>query len=185
MALQALAVYRDAIEADSPEIRPHLHGDDWAFDPGELIEARSVEASKAIAAEKGPLVIISASGMATGGRVLHHLAQRLPEPANSVVLVGFQVDGSRGRALVDGARTLKMLGRYVSVRAEVVSLPAFSAHADQGEIIAWLRGMPRPPEMLFTVHGEPTAAAGLRDAVTAELGWSAAVPRDQEVVRLD
>jgi metallo-beta-lactamase family protein len=123
--------------------------------------------------------------MASGGRVLHHLAQRLPDPKNSVVLVGFQAEGTRGRTLADGAKEIKMLGRYVGVRAEVVSVPAFSVHADRRELVAWLRRAPRPPETVFVVHGEPPAATALHDAIERELGWTAAVPRYLEVVRLD
>ena len=185
MALAALAVYRRAIAAHDPETRPGLGDGEDGLDPGGLVEARTVEASKRISAVKGPAVIISASGMATGGRVLHHLAQRLPDARNSVILVGFQVAGTRGRALLDGSPTLKMLGRYVPVRAEVVHLPGFSSHADQAEILGWLRRAPQTPEMVFIVHGEPAASAALRHAIGAQLGWPAAVPRDRETVRLD
>ena len=178
MALAALGVYRRAIESGDPAIRPEFHGDGDPFDPGHLVEARTVEASKRVSAHRGPAVILSASGMATGGRVLHHLVERLPDARHSILLVGFQVPGTRGRALADGATAVKMLGRYVPVRAEVVSFPGFSAHADQAEILAWLGAAPRPPQMVFTVHGEPAAAATLRDAISAQLGWAAAVPRD-------
>lgn len=185
MALQALAVYRQAMADGSPEIRPEFAGSDDAFDPGGLVEARTVEASKRISAQPGPAVIISASGMATGGRVLHHLAQRLPDPRHCVILVGFQVEGTRGRSLADGARAVKLLGRYVPVRAEVVNFPAFSAHADQSELLAWLGAEKSAPEMVFAVHGEQASSAALRDAIGSRFGWPAAVPRDMELVRLD
>ena len=132
-----------------------------------------------------PCIIISASGMASGGRVLHHLARRLPDERNAVLLVGYQAAGTRGRTLIDGARELKMLGRYIGVRAEVASVPAFSVHADRREIVTWLKRAPRAPETLFLVHGEPPAATALHDAVEAELGWTAAVPKHLEVVRVD
>lgn len=185
MALSTLAVYRHAIAEGSPEIKPELRGADDPFDPGQLIEARRVEDSMAINAQPGPAVIISASGMATGGRVLHHLANRLPDARNSVILVGFQAEGTRGRSLLDGARAVKMLGRYIAVRAEVVNVPAFSVHADQAEILAWLRTAPRAPEATFVIHGEPSASEALRAAIEKELGWTAAVPRYLEQVRLD
>ncbi len=185
MALAALEIYRRALGAGGEEIREGLAGDGDVFDPGGLIEARSVEASMAINEERGPAVIISASGMASGGRVLHHLARRLPDERNAVVLVGFQAEGTRGRSLADGAREVKMLGRYVSVRAEVVAVPAFSVHADQDEILGWLRGTPRPPQTAFVVHGELAAAAALHDAIERELRWTAAVPRYLEQVRVD
>ena len=185
MALATLQVYRRALADGSPEVNAELRGPDDPFDPGRLIEARRVEESMAINEQRGPGIIISASGMATGGRVLHHLAQRLPEPRNTVVLVGFQAEGTRGRALADGAKAVKMLGRYVAVRAEVVDVPAFSVHADQREILSWLKTTPRAPETTFIVHGEPPAAEALHSAIERDLGWAAAVPRYLEQVRLD
>jgi metallo-beta-lactamase family protein len=185
MALAALGVYRRAITEGGIEIRPGFGGDGDPFDPGQLIEARTVEDSMAINDAAGPSIIISASGMASGGRVLHHLAHRLPDPRNAVLLVGYQAEGTRGRTLADGARELKMLGRYIGVRAEVASVPAFSVHADRGEIVAWLRRAPRPPETVFVVHGEMAAATALHDAIESELGWTAAVPRYLEIVRVD
>ena len=110
---------------------------------------------------------------------------RLPDERNAVLLVGFQAEGTRGRALADGARELKMHGRYIGVRAEVASVPAFSVHADRDEIVAWLRRMPRAPETVFVVHGEPAAATALHDAIEDQLRWTAAVPRYLELVRVD
>jgi len=185
MALATLAIYRRAVAEGSPEIKPELRGAEDPFDPGQLIEARHVEDSLAINAQPGPAVIISASGMATGGRVLHHLANRLPDPRHSVILVGFQAEGTRGRSLLEGARAVKMLGRYIAVRAEVVNVPAFSVHADQAEILAWLRTAPRPPDTTFVIHGEPAASAALHAAIEKDLRWTAAVPRYLEQVRLD
>jgi metallo-beta-lactamase family protein len=185
MALATLKVYRQALAEGSAEIKPELRGDQEVFDAGNLIEARHPEESMAINAEKGPGIIISASGMATGGRVLHHLAHRLSEPQNTVLLVGYQADGTRGRSLLNGARSLKMLGRYIAVHAEVVNVPAFSVHADQAEILAWLKRAPRTPMTTFVVHGETNAAGGLHDLIEQELGWTVVVPRHFEQVRLD
>ena len=185
MALAALAVYRRAIADRSPEIRPDFAGDGDPFDPGRLVEAREVRDSMAINDAPAPKIVISASGMASGGRVLHHLAHHLPDERSTVLLVGFQAEGTRGRSLADGARELKMHGRYVGVRAEVVSVPAFSVHADAGELVAWLGRAPRAPETTFVVHGEPAAATALHDAIERELRWTAAVPRYLEHVRLD
>jgi metallo-beta-lactamase family protein len=188
MALDTLQIYRSAIARRSDEIDPALleeaAGDD-PFDPGHLVEARRVEDSMAINDERGPAVIVSASGMATGGRVLHHLAHRLPDPKNCVILVGFQAEGTRGRSLADGARSVKMLGRYVAVRAEVVNVPAFSVHADRAEILDWLKTAPREPRATFLVHGEAPAARSLEESIESDLGWTAAVPRYLETVRLD
>jgi metallo-beta-lactamase family protein len=155
------------------------------FNPGRLVEAYTTEQSMAINNQYVPSIIIAASGMATGGRMLHHLRQRLPDHRNTIMLVGFQTEGARGRSLLDGARSVKMLGRYVPVRAEVVNVPAFSVHADQTELLAWLRTAPHPPEMTFVVHGEQTAAATFQKTIEDTLGWTAGVPRYLEQVRLD
>jgi metallo-beta-lactamase family protein len=183
MALAALRIYKDRIASHSDEIRPDVGAD--GFGTSNLREVRSVQESIALNAMAGPMIIISASGMATGGRVLHHLANRLPDDRNTVILAGFQAEGTRGRALLEGATTLKMLGRYVPVRAEVVNVPAFSVHADQAEILGWLRTAPRAPEMCYVVHGEPPAASALCAAIRKQLGWNAVVARHLERVRVD
>jgi len=185
MALAALGLYRAAIAEGSDEIKPGFRGDGDPFDPGRLLEAHDITESRAINDQRFPCIIISASGMATGGRVLHHLANRLPDPRNTVILPGFQAAGTRGRSLLDGARTVKLLGRYVPVHAEVLDVSAFSVHADQAELLGWLRQARRPPGMIYVVHGEPESAAGLERAIERDLGWPAAVARDLECVRLD
>jgi metallo-beta-lactamase family protein len=184
MALAALRVYRRALAAGFDEVEPALRGHDEALDPGELTEVRDPRDSRALTEAAGPFIVISASGMATGGRVLHHLAARLPDPRNTVLLVGYQVRGTRGHRLLSGERTLKMLGRYVAVRAEVRDLSAFSVHADAGELVAWLASAPRPPRGVFAVHGEPEPAAALASRVERALGFPAVVPKDGERVRL-
>jgi metallo-beta-lactamase family protein len=184
MALGGLEVYRRAVAEHAPDVRPHLAGIDRAFDPGDLREVHDAADSKAINDPGFPCIIVSASGMATGGRVVHHLKHLLPDPRNSVVLVGFQAVGTRGRALVDGATQLKMHGRYVPVRAEVVTVEGFSVHADSDELIAWLDSGPDEPEVVYVVHGEPDGSAAFAERVRAELGWMAVVPEDGEIVRL-
>ncbi len=185
MALAALAVYREAIAQGDPEVRAELRGAADPFDHGDLREARDVASSKAIHQERGPAIIVSASGMATGGRVLHHLAARLPDPRNSVILVGYQASETRGRLLLEGRPFVKMLGRYVPVRAEVVDASGFSVHADQSELIAWLAGAGQPKGMVFVVHGEPGPAEALRAAIASRLGYGAVVPRHGEKVCID
>ena len=123
-----------------------------------------------------PAIIVSASGMATGGRVLAHLAKTLPDPRNTVLFVGYQAAGTRGRSLVDGARQVKMLGRQIDVAAHIEKIDAMSAHADQSEIIRWLGGFSRPPRRVFIVHGEPDAQDALRAKIAATLGWEAHCP---------
>ena len=185
MALGALAIYRAAVAAGAPDIRPAAFDDPATFDPGDLREVRSAQESMAINEPSHPCIIISASGMATGGRVVHHLKHLLPNPRNTVVLVGFQAEGTRGRDLAEGARQLKMHGRYIPVRAEVTSVEGFSVHADADELLAWLATTPRPPEAVYVVHGEVQAAATLAGRIRSELGWLAVTPRDAEVVRVD
>jgi metallo-beta-lactamase family protein len=185
MALASLAVYRAALARCDAELRPERCGDDAVLEPHVLLEARDVAASRAIHDERGPAIIVSASGMATGGRVLHHLARRLPDPRNTIVLVGFQAEGTRGRRLASGATEVKLLGRYVPVRAEVVDVPGFSVHADADDLVAWVRSVAPPPGVVYVVHGEPAASAALRSRLSRELGLPAIVPSQDERVRLD
>ncbi|MEW1906356.1 MBL fold metallo-hydrolase [Streptomyces sp. NPDC086147] len=182
MALAALDVYRDAVRARSAELRPEILAEgEAALSPAPFLAARTVRESIDINGTRGPAVIISSAGMATGGRVLHHLRRLLPDPRNTVVVVGFAAAGTRARDLVDGARVLKMFGEYVPVRAEVADVPHFSAHADAEQIVDWLRGAPAP-HTTYLVHGEPAASGALRDRIDRELGWTAVVPRSGEAV---
>jgi metallo-beta-lactamase family protein len=134
--------------------------------------------SKAIDAQSGPLVVISASGMATGGRVLHHLKRFLPDANSTVLLVGYQSAGTRGRSLEDGADELKVHGQYVPVRARVRKLDGLSAHADYAELIAWLQQSGTRPQRVFVTHGEPAAADALRRRLRDVLQLEAVVPDD-------
>jgi metallo-beta-lactamase family protein len=145
------------------------------FSPPGVHFDRSLEESKALNDSRFPMIIISASGMATGGRVLHHLARCLPDPRNTVLLVGFQAPGTRGHSLQSGAPFVKMHGVMVPVRARIESMEHLSAHADAGEIMQWLAKFRKPPANTFLVHGEPHAAEALRQKITAELGWSVEV----------
>ena len=185
MALRALAVYRDALERGDADVRDRDARDADPFSTGDLTALTTVEASRTVNVPSFPSIVISASGMATGGRVLHHLAAQLPDPRNTVLLVGFQAGGTRGRALAEGARSLKIHGRYVPVRAEVVDLEDFSVHADADEILRWLGAMPEPPSTCFVVHGEQSSSSTLRDRIESELGWTAVVPRPDERVLCD
>ncbi len=185
MALKTLEVYREAIREGRPDIKADLNGMTSPFDPGNLIEAKTVDESKAIRNSSFPSIIISASGMATGGRILHHLAHYLPDHRNSVIMVGFQAAGTRGRSLVEGVTSLKLLGRYVKVRASVVEVDAFSVHADSKEILDWLSKAKKAPEMTYVVHGEEAAAVELSRKIEEQLSWPAVVPHLMERVRLD
>lgn len=136
----------------------------------------SVEESKALNRRNGPMIIVAASGMATGGRVLHHLIAFAPNPRNMILLSGFQAGGTRGAALVRGAASVRIYGEDVPIRAEIVQLNAASAHADAAELIGWLRTAPRPPRGVFITHGEPDAADALRRRIERELRWRAHIP---------
>jgi metallo-beta-lactamase family protein len=153
-----------------------------AFSVATLV--RTPEESRALNARRMSMIVISASGMATGGRVLHHLKAFLPEPRNLVLLPGFQAAGTRGASLAAGAEAIKIHGEYVPVRAEVAQLDHLSAHADFAEILEWLRGFRRPPRRTFVTHGEPAAADELRRRIAETLGWAVSVPEHGETVPL-
>lgn len=144
----------------------------------------SVDQSKALNTRRGPMIIVSASGMLTGGRILHHLLSFGGDRRNTILLSGFQAGGTRGAALVDGARNLRMFGRDVSIDAEVVQLQSFSGHADADQILRWMASG-HAPRMTYLTHGEPTAADTLRQRVAHELGRAVRVPDHLETVHLD
>ncbi|UXI66471.1 MBL fold metallo-hydrolase RNA specificity domain-containing protein [Tahibacter amnicola] len=144
----------------------------------------SMEDSRALHSRPGPMVIIAGSGMATGGRVLHHLTSYAPHPRNMIILAGYQAGGTRGAALAAGASTLRIHGQDVDVRAEVVALTSASSHADANELIAWMRTASRAPRHVFVTHGEPAAADALRSRIAHELGWPASVPEYRDEVEL-
>ena len=136
----------------------------------------STDESRALASRHGPMVILSASGMATGGRVLHHLAHYAGQHRNMIILTGFQAPGTRGATLASGARSVRIHGRDVELNAEVVQLQSASAHADAKQLLAWLRTMPQSPDQVYVVHGEMAAADELRKRIAHEFGWRAMVP---------
>lgn len=145
---------------------------------------RSAEDSKALDENNVPMVLISASGMATGGRILHHLKHFLPDSRNTVLLAGFQAGGTRGAALVRGAEAVKIHGAYVPVKAEISTLDMLSAHADADEIMEWLRNFQDAPQMTFITHGEPNASDTLRHRIEEDLGWSCSVPEYRDEIEL-
>lgn len=181
MALASLRVYRRAVAEGWAEVRPELSGQTDPFDPGHLAELRTVEQSMTANRPRQPSIIITASGMATGGRVLRHLEHLLPDRRNTVAIVGFAAAGTRARQLATGAREVKIHGRYVPARAEVVVLDAFSAHADADELVAWA-ATGTAPQTTYVVHGEPAASAALAQRLRTEHDWNAVVPRDGERV---
>lgn len=145
---------------------------------------RTVEESRALVAQRYPAIIVSASGMATGGRVLHHLKALAPDRRNTIVFAGYQASGTRGARIAAGEHTIRIHGEDVAVNAEIVSLPGMSAHADARQIVQWLATAPRPPRGIYLNHGEPGPADALRQRIERELGWSATVPRLGQTVEI-
>ena len=187
MALKALNFYREAIDHASDEIRPEIAAE-WVgsdpFDPGTLVELTTVDESKTVNNPQQPCIIISASGMGTGGRVVHHLRDMLPNPKHTVIMVGYQSLGTRGRSLVDGAEFVRMHGELVPVKAQIEQVESFSVHADSSELIGWLNTASEAPGRLFVVHGEAGAAETFSDRVKGQLGWKSLVPHDGQKVDL-
>jgi metallo-beta-lactamase family protein len=182
MGIQATVAYAVRIEEHDAELRQVEAAGARPFAPRRLVVSRSIQDSRRLNDVGGPGIILAGSGMATGGRVLHHLKRLLPDPRTTVLLVGYQAAGTRGRQLQEGAREVRMLGETVPVRARVRMSDTYSAHADRGEILRWLRGFRRAPDATYVVHGETTAARALRDAIAADLGWNAMVAEDGQRV---
>lgn len=178
MAVDATGIALAHAEDFNPAARAML--DTGALMPRRTHLVRDVAGSKALDQLQGPGVILSASGMATGGRIKHHLARRLPDRHNVVALAGYQAEGTRGRQLEEGAREVWLFGERVPVHAEVARLPGLSAHADQAELMAWLRGFEAPPRETFLVHGEPNSREALARRIRAELGWEVRLPEHGE-----
>jgi metallo-beta-lactamase family protein len=149
-----------------------------------VVFTNDVEASKKLNHLEEPAVIISASGMATGGRVVHHLKSYAPEAKNTILFAGFQAAGTRGEAMLAGAESIKIHGEYIPVRAEVVELNGLSAHADYVEIGDWLESVDQPPERVFLTHGEPSAADAMRRYLRDRFGWDCELPELEETVEL-
>jgi metallo-beta-lactamase family protein len=172
-------------EAQDPDLRLREHQEAlrWSVEGG-VRYVHTREESQALNDLREPAVIIAASGMATGGRILHHLKHRLPERRNVVLLAGYQAEGTRGRLLLDGATHLKIYGEQVPVRARVRFVDGFSAHADEAELLRWLEGLQQAPQRLFLVHGEPDQAAALQAAIRERFGWSAEIAQYSQTVTL-
>lgn len=207
MAAAALARYAARVQELDPEMQPEERDDKAPHDaraphPPDVRrrQARqerevcvfcterfrvigSAEESKQLTSSRAPSIVISASGMAEGGRVLHHLKAALPDAKNTVLFAGYQAAGTRGRRLVDGEKTVKMHGAWIPVAARIERLDSMSAHADGNEIMRWLGGFTAPPEQTFIVHGEPTAQDTLGRRIQAELDWKWKAPEHQERVQ--
>jgi metallo-beta-lactamase family protein len=183
MAVDATPLFLAHREEHDAEMVRLLAAGDEPLRPARVRFARTPEQSKAINDVRGPCIILSASGMATGGRVLHHLARRLPDPRTTILLVGYQAAGTRGWSLQHGAATVRIHGEDVPVKARIASISGFSAHADEGEILRWLGTFPSPPRRTFLVHGEPPALAAAKTRMD-RLGWPCHVPGHLEEIPL-
>jgi metallo-beta-lactamase family protein len=185
MALNATDLYLKYREDHDLEFhREDNNGKGDPLDVHQFHLTRTADESKQINNVKTPCIIISASGMVTGGRVMHHLVQRLPDPRNAVILAGFQAQGTRGRALQEGAKTLRLFGQEVPVNAEIIQLGQFSAHAGKSELLRWLSGLPAPPKQTYLVHGEPSAAQSLQSAIRDKFKWNVSVARYLDTINL-
>jgi metallo-beta-lactamase family protein len=180
--LSLVPIYVDSPMATDATDLLCFHPDDHRLDDQACREAcgiaeyvRTTDESKALTANRAPKVIISASGMATGGRVLHHMKAFGRDPRSTILFSGFQAAGTRGRALIEGQRDIKIHGEWIEIRAEVADLSMLSAHADSNEIMRWLRGFEEAPRKAFIVHGEPEASAALQRSIEQELGWTCSV----------
>lgn len=180
MATDVTAIYNHYIDSESLD-RDIPHTTRTSLFPTNVRFHRTVEESKQLNNMSGPRIIISASGMLAGGRVLHHFQRLAPDPRNLIVLVGYQAEGTRGRELADGARKVRMFGIDVPVAAEVRSLNGLSAHADRTELLRWVGTAPRPPKSVFLTHGEPEAAEALANVIERQFGAQVVVPRMSEI----
>lgn len=184
-----IPVYVDSPMASSATRLYLSHKEDHDLDMKDLLDdrrnplatqrfnlARTRDESKAINSREEPAIVISASGMATGGRIMHHLRRRLPDERNTVVFVGYQSEGTRGRRLLDGEKEIKIFGQFVPVNAKIERLENLSAHADSREILRWLGGFKRAPKTVFLVHGEPKAQEALKQKIVEKFGWTVEIP---------
>ena len=185
MAIKAVQIFLKHSEEFTPQTKALLekYGSPLEW-PGFHFD-QTQQDSKKINQIDSPTIIVSSSGMVTGGRVLHHLMQRLPDKRNLVLFIGFQAPGTRGFTIKNGAETVKMFGQEVPIRAQVASLEQFSDHADTPELLEWLHTFKRPPKEVFLVHGEPDAAAQLRDAMVKELRWNVQVAGYRQKVEIE
>jgi metallo-beta-lactamase family protein len=172
MAIKAVAIFlkhsEEYTEQTAALIKKYGSPLKWP----ELTFAETADQSKKINASQYPAIIISSSGMATGGRILHHLSQRLPDPKSLILFIGFQAPGTRGAIIKSGAPEVKIFGDFVPIRAQVASLEQFSDHADTPELLKWLHTFTNQPAVTYLVHGELSASSQLRDAMKKELGWN-------------
>jgi len=184
MAIQAVQIFLKHSEEYSDATRRLIAECGPPTEWKELTFASTPEESKRINDTKFPSIIISSSGMVTGGRIQHHLLQRLPDPRNTVIFIGFQAPGTRGFTIKSGAHEVKIYGQIVPIRAQIAVFEQFSDHADPPELLQWLHTFPRKPAATYLVHGEPAASSQLRDTMSKELGWNVQVAQWMQKVEV-
>jgi len=177
MATSVTHVYAKAVEEHDEDMRAITATGLNPLEPASVTFVRDSMQSKALNARQGPMMIISGSGMAAGGRIVHHLRNRLPDERTVVLFTGYQAAGTTGRKLVDGARQVELHGEVVPVRARIEMISSLSAHADYGEILSWLENFTHPPKQTFLVHGELPAQEALRERITQRFGWNVVIPK--------
>jgi metallo-beta-lactamase family protein len=175
MAIKAVQIFLKHTEEFTPQTRDLIAKYGSPLDWSNFYFDVTQQDSKKINESTYPSIIVSSSGMVTGGRILHHLMQRLPDPKNLVLFIGFQAPGTRGFSIKDGAAMVKIFGQEVPIRAQVAALEQFSDHADTPELLEWLHTFKRAPKQTFLVHGEPAASSQLQEAMTQALGWDVQV----------
>ena len=184
MAVEALKFYGSRSAELDPDLRDHGRRVMEVFATRRFQTVNSPAQSKELTASKTPSIVVSSSGMASGGRVLHHMKAALPDERFTVLFVGYQAAGTRGRDLVEGAREVKIHGQFVAVNARIAKIDSMSAHADRNEILRWLRGFTDAPKTTYLVHGEPGAQTPLKARIEHELGWRVEVPEYRQAVEL-
>jgi len=185
MAIKAVEIYMKYEDEYTDEARTLIKKYGSPLEWRGFTFASTADESKKINEVHDPSIIISSSGMVTGGRILHHLAQRLPDPKNTVIFIGFQAPGTRGFTIKSGAKEVKIFGDFVSIRAQIAAFEQFSDHADPPELLQWLHTFPKKPSVTYLVHGEPAAAAQLRDTMARELGWNVQVAEWMDKVQVN
>ncbi len=185
MAIRVTEVFEKHPELFDKEMLQRLHQESSPFDLPSLQMSRSTNDSKAIHRMKGPTIIIAGSGMCTGGRVKHHLVHNISNAKNAILFVGYQAIGTLGRHIVEGAKEVRILGQHYPVKAKIVQITGFSAHADRDELTKWLSALKSPPRRLFVVHGEVNSAKSFAEHIKTQKGWQVHVPSYEEKVLLD
>jgi len=185
MAIRITEVFKRHAELFDREMMRRLRQGDSPFNFENLRVVENAEESKTINDVKGSTIIIAGSGMVTGGRIKHHIANNITRPESTVLFVGYQAEGTPGRTLLDGAREIRLLGQLYPVRAHIEKIDGFSAHADRDGLLAWLADMRVPPRCVFVTHGEEKAATSFAKLLNEKTGWIARVPQYKDTVRLD